>query len=86
MDVLSSNRWLNPALTAMELSQMVTQAMWNKDPALKQLPHFTSDSIQRCKDKVGYCAVGGAGPAAAPPPATGYVCCGLHRVWSQSLM
>ena len=54
VDVLSSNRWLNPALTAMELSQMITQAMWNKDSALKQLPHFTSDSIQRCKDKVGY--------------------------------
>ena len=32
---------------------MTTQAMWNKDSALKQLPHFTSDSIQRCKEKVG---------------------------------
>jgi pre-mRNA-splicing helicase BRR2 len=52
VDVLSSNRWLSPALTAMELSQMITQAMWNKDSVLKQLPHFTSDVIQRCEKKV----------------------------------
>ena len=47
---------------------MVTQAMWNKDPALKQLPHFTSDSIQRCKDKVGYCAVGRGWAGCSPTP------------------
>ncbi|XP_065882563.1 U5 small nuclear ribonucleoprotein 200 kDa helicase-like [Dysidea avara] len=51
VDVLSSNRWLFPALTAMELSQMVTQAMWHKDSFLKQLPHFTSDIIKRCTEK-----------------------------------
>ena len=34
----------------MELSQMMTQAMWNKDSWLKQLPHFSSETIQRCKD------------------------------------
>jgi hypothetical protein len=39
--VLSSNGWLAPAIAAMELSQMITQAMWNKDSYLKQLPHFT---------------------------------------------
>jgi pre-mRNA-splicing helicase BRR2 len=49
VDVLSSNGWLSPAIAAMELSQMMTQAMWNKDSYLKQLPHFTSETIQRCK-------------------------------------
>ena len=37
MDVLSSNGWLGPAIAAMELAQMVTQAMWSKDSYLKQL-------------------------------------------------
>merc|ERR1712051_386785 len=49
VDVLSSNGWLSPAIAAMELSQMMTQAMWNKDSYLKQLPHFTSETISRCK-------------------------------------
>lgn len=49
--MLSTNGWLSPALAAMELSQMCTQAMWNKDSYLKQLPHFTSDIIERCKAK-----------------------------------
>uniref|UniRef100_A0AAR2JSR6 Activating signal cointegrator 1 complex subunit 3 n=1 Tax=Pygocentrus nattereri TaxID=42514 RepID=A0AAR2JSR6_PYGNA len=62
VDVLSSNGWLSPALAAMELAQMVTQAMWSKDSYLKQLPYFTSEHIKRCTDKVGngcvFCAVG----------------------------
>ena len=52
VDVLSSNGWLSPALAAMELAQMVTQAMWSKDSYLKQLPYFTSEHIKRCTDKV----------------------------------
>lgn len=52
VDVLSSNGWLSPAVAAMELAQMITQAMWAKDSYLKQLPHFTSDIIKRCTDKV----------------------------------
>ncbi|KAI8793415.1 U5 small nuclear ribonucleoprotein 200 kDa helicase [Biomphalaria glabrata] len=51
VDVLSSNGWLSPALAAMELAQMVTQAMWSKDSSLKQLPHFTADIIKRCQEK-----------------------------------
>ncbi|XP_039281589.1 putative U5 small nuclear ribonucleoprotein 200 kDa helicase [Nilaparvata lugens] len=51
VDVLSSNGWLSPAVAAMELAQMVTQAMWSKESYLKQLPHFTSDIIKRCQDK-----------------------------------
>ncbi|CAG2065006.1 unnamed protein product, partial [Timema podura] len=52
VDVLSSNGWLSPAVAAMELAQMVTQAMWSKDSYLKQLPHFTPDIIKRCTEKV----------------------------------
>ncbi|KAK6638558.1 DEIH-box ATPase [Polyplax serrata] len=51
VDVLSSNGWLAPAVAAMELAQMVTQAMWSKDSYLKQLPHFTADVIKRCAEK-----------------------------------
>lgn len=49
---MSSNGWLSSVLIAMELSQMITQAMWNKDSYLKQLPHFTNEIIQRCSEKV----------------------------------
>ena len=52
--MLSSNGWLSPALAAMELAQMVTQAMWNKDSYLKQLPHFGGDLIKKCTEKVGW--------------------------------
>lgn len=52
VDVLSSNGWLAPAVAAMELAQMATQAMWSKDSYLKQLPHFTPDMIKRCSEKV----------------------------------
>jgi len=48
VDVISSNGWLKPALAAMELSQMVVQGLWNKDHALKQIPHFTEEIIGRC--------------------------------------
>lgn len=51
VDVLSSNGWLSPAVAAMELAQMVTQAMWSKDSYLKQLPHFNAEIIKRCADK-----------------------------------
>ncbi|XP_045506046.1 putative U5 small nuclear ribonucleoprotein 200 kDa helicase isoform X2 [Colias croceus] len=51
VDVVSSSGWLSPAVAAMELAQMVTQAMWAKDSYLRQLPHFTAELVQRCADK-----------------------------------
>ncbi|DBA74615.1 TPA: DExH-box ATP-dependent RNA helicase DExH12 [Trebouxia sp. C0005] len=48
VDVVSTNSWLNPAIAAMEMSQMVIQAMWQTDPVLLQLPHFTRDLAKKC--------------------------------------
>ena len=53
VDVLSSNGWLSPAIAAMELAQMVTQAMWSKDSYLKQLPHFSKDLIGELREEDG---------------------------------
>ncbi|KAL5528515.1 BRR2 [Sanghuangporus sanghuang] len=49
VDVMSSNAWLS-ALGAMDLSQMVVQAMWETDSPLKQIPHFEPDVIKRCQE------------------------------------
>ena len=43
VDVISSNGWLNLALAAMELTQMVTQGLWEHDSVLLHLPHFTKE-------------------------------------------
>ena len=48
VDVISSQSWLKPALAAMELSQMITQGMWDKDSVLMQVPHFTKEIVERC--------------------------------------
>ncbi|KAI8816428.1 Sec63 Brl domain-containing protein [Fimicolochytrium jonesii] len=47
VDVISSNGWLAPCMAAMDLCQMVVQAMWDRDSALRQVPHFTNDIIKR---------------------------------------
>ncbi|KAJ7515579.1 hypothetical protein O6H91_22G019200 [Diphasiastrum complanatum] len=53
VDVISSSGWLNPALAAMELSQMVTQGLWERDSVLLQLPHITQDLAKRCQEYPG---------------------------------
>ncbi|KAF0895374.1 hypothetical protein E2562_012405 [Oryza meyeriana var. granulata] len=53
VDVISSNGWLTLALNAMELSQMVTQGMWDRDSVLLQLPHFTKELARRCHENEG---------------------------------
>jgi len=51
VDVISSSGWLSPALAAMELSQMVTQSMWERDSQLLQLPHVSKDMAAKCAEK-----------------------------------
>ncbi|KVH95384.1 AAA+ ATPase domain-containing protein, partial [Cynara cardunculus var. scolymus] len=53
VDVISSSGWLSLALLAMEVSQMVTQGMWERDSNLLQLPHFTKDLAKRCQENPG---------------------------------
>nr|BAD27938.1 U5 snRNP-specific protein-like [Oryza sativa Japonica Group] len=53
VDVISSNGWLTLALNAMELSQMVTQGIWDRDSVLLQLPHFTKELARRCQENEG---------------------------------
>ncbi|KAL8842398.1 MAG: hypothetical protein Q9170_000526 [Blastenia crenularia] len=45
VDVLSSEGHLN-AMSAMEMSQMIVQAMWDRDSPLKQIPHFSDETIK----------------------------------------
>ncbi|VDM51100.1 unnamed protein product [Toxocara canis] len=46
-----SNGWLSSAIHAMELSQMLTQAMFTSESYMKQLPHCTSALLERCNEK-----------------------------------
>jgi pre-mRNA-splicing helicase BRR2 len=49
VDVISSSGWLAPALATMELSQMCVQGLWERDPVLMQLPHFTRELAKKCE-------------------------------------
>jgi len=49
VDVLSSEGHLN-ATSAMEMSQMVVQSMWNTESLLKQIPHFNSQALKAAKE------------------------------------
>ena len=35
-------------MSAMEISQMVVQAVWDRDSPLKQIPHFSDDVVDVC--------------------------------------
>ncbi|KAL9656222.1 hypothetical protein ABK040_007838 [Willaertia magna] len=50
IDVIGNESYLSPALAAMELSQMITQAVWDKDSFLLQLPYFTNELCKRCEN------------------------------------
>jgi pre-mRNA-splicing helicase BRR2 len=52
VDILSSDGHLN-AMNAMEMSQMVIQAMWDRDSPLKQIPHFIPEVV-KVANEFGY--------------------------------
>lgn len=49
VDVISSCGWLTPALSAMELSQMIVQATTSTSSPLMQLPHFSPGMVEKAK-------------------------------------
>jgi pre-mRNA-splicing helicase BRR2 len=59
VDVVASGGWLTPALAAMEMCQMVAQAMWDRDSPLMQLPHIGRAQAQA----LGEGGEGGGGAA-----------------------
>ena len=44
VDVVQTNRWLQPLLACMEVSQMMVQGMWEKDSVFLQLPHVSRET------------------------------------------
>ncbi|CAK9184306.1 unnamed protein product [Ilex paraguariensis] len=52
VDVISNNGWLSLALLSVEVSQMVTQGIWERDSMLLQLPHFTKDWAKKYQKSI----------------------------------
>ncbi|CAG9313946.1 unnamed protein product [Blepharisma stoltei] len=50
VDIAGSNGWLLPSIYAMMVCQMITQALWDKDSPLLQLPHFDAETVDRCRN------------------------------------
>jgi pre-mRNA-splicing helicase BRR2 len=48
VDVMSSSGYAS-ALKAMDMTQMVVQAIWDTDSPLRQIPGFTKEIVARCK-------------------------------------
>lgn len=48
VDILSGEGYLN-ATTAMDISQMLIQAVWDVASPLEQLPYFNADILEKCK-------------------------------------
>ena len=48
VDILSSKNMLKECLLAMQISQMIIQAMFINQNTLMQLPYFTNDLIKKC--------------------------------------
>jgi pre-mRNA-splicing helicase BRR2 len=51
VDVISSQGMLLPALSTIEVSQMVVQGLWTKDSVLLQIPHFSSELVAKLKQQ-----------------------------------
>ncbi|KEH37075.1 putative RNA helicase [Medicago truncatula] len=50
MEVISDRRWILSYARAMEINQILIQAIWHDDPILLQLPHFTRELVDKCND------------------------------------
>lgn len=50
MEVILERHWTLLYTRAMEINQMLIQAIWHDDPILLQLPHFTRELIDKCND------------------------------------
>lgn len=51
VDVMSSNGWLKPAILAIQLSQMIVQAMFNDQPSTLQIPYVDFELAEKMKEK-----------------------------------
>ena len=49
-EILGGNGYLN-ATIVMDISQMVTQAIWDVDSPLRQIPYFDEQTLQKCTEK-----------------------------------